>query len=116
MQHILTATTVVFKLETILRLHSIALAIDIFGIKIGRRKKLRKTIQSRLEVRGIYIEKIVGVLEASAGVMAAAVLANKALILAWLGIFFGAQKQHMLKKMHQTGAVLGILITAHIDI
>ena len=116
LEHILQSATVVLNLQPVLRLHRIALAIHILGIEFRCGEKLGKAIQRRFQVSGIYIEKVVGVLKTGSRIVAATVLADKALVFTGIRIFLCAQEQHMLEKMNQPCPVPGILVTADIDI
>src|SRR5690606_12879568 len=81
----------------------------------GRDKKPGKAVQGRQQVIGVHIKEIVGLLQAGVGIEAAAVLRQKRLVLAGLGILVGAQKQHVLEKVSQAIPLGGVLETAHMD-
>lgn len=62
-------------------------------------------IQCSLQMLMGYVEVIVGVLAAGKRVGAPSMLAQELTVLVLFGIFFCAQKQHVLAKMSQTSNV-----------
>ena len=65
---------------------------------------------------GVHIEKIIGVFKTGVGVAGAAVLGDVLLVLRRVGVFVGAQKQHVLQEVREAAAARGIITAAHADI
>src|SRR5690606_5132728 len=90
--------------------------LNVFGREQRRDKLLGKAVQCWFQVFRLDVEEVIGVLVGRVGVVAPAMLTDKALVFAGLRILFRAKEEHVLKEMGQSLIFRWILTTAHLDV
>ncbi len=94
-------------------MNGVTFPINVLCGKQGSGKKLTKSIQRLIQVLGIYIKKVIGVLLRGVSIVTATMLTDKLLILTGLRITLSTQKQHMLKKVRQAASIFRVITTTN---
>ena len=116
LQHIEAAARITLETHLEFSLHCILFTVHIGRVKPRGDEKLGETVKRLRQIGGIHVEKIIGVFKAGVGVAGAAMLGDVLLVLRRVGVFVSAQKQHVLQKVREATAALGIVTAAHADI
>ena len=96
--------------------HDPALALDVLGVEPGRYEEPGEAVERAVEMGGVDLEEIGGVVERGRGVAGAAVLVDEAVVSAGVRVLVGAQEQHVLEEVGEARAIGRIVGGSHVDV
>ena len=100
----------------VFRVHDLALALDVLAVEPGRYEEPGEAVERAVEMGGVDLEEIDGVVERGRGVAGAAVLVDEAMVLAGVRVLVGAEKQHVLKEVREARAIVRVAGAPHVDV
>ncbi len=100
----------------ILRIDDDPLATYQLLVEQRRDEELAEAVQRVFQELRAHGKEVVGVVVGGPGIVAAAVVLDEGLVFPGLGIFLGAEKEHVLQEVRQSLAVGGIVAMAHGDV
>ena len=109
------APAIVLELELELRMHRVPLPLHVGRVEQRSDEELRKAVHALLEVGGVDVEKVVGVVAGGVGVGTAAMGGDEGLVAIHLRVLFGADEQHVLQKVGEARTLLGFVERAPED-
>jgi len=109
------APGVVLKVFLVLGVDGVHFTVGEFFGEEGGNKKLGKAVECSIKGIVVDLEVVVGVVGGGVGVGVTAVGLEVLAIFTGFGVFFRAEEEHVLQKMGQSGAAVGITHGADID-